>query len=151
MCMANEASKVLTVWQMGLISKLLLPSLSFSSSFCSFMFSFLSYQSISIIVGGTTSPFPINIGIPQDAVLSPTLFLLFINALRSPTNDQCHLYADDSTLHSSTFQICSILICSNYVSAHHHNCHLKNSHLDKIFHWGRHDSTNNGHHSNTTF
>ena len=35
-------------------------------------------------------------------VLSPTLFLIFINNLLSVTSNPIHSYADDSTLHSST-------------------------------------------------
>src|ERR1700755_1548127 len=35
-------------------------------------------------------------------VLSPTLFLLFINDLLNCTSNSVHSYADDSTLHSST-------------------------------------------------
>src|SRR6201990_1631546 len=36
------------------------------------------------------------------SVLSPTLFLLFINHLLNCTSNSVHSYADDSTIHSST-------------------------------------------------
>ena len=88
------------VWNWGLISKL--PSFGFPPSLCSLISSFLSDRSISVIVDGSTStPFPINSGVPQGSVLSPTFFLLFINDLLSSTNNPIHSYVDDSTLHSS--------------------------------------------------
>ncbi len=80
-----------------LLSKL--PSFNFYPSLCSFIYSFLSGRSISAIVDGHCSE-PINSGVPHGSVLSPTLFLLFINDL-SITNFLIHSYADDSTLHYS--------------------------------------------------
>ncbi len=89
------------VWHKSLLSKL--PSLGFYPSLCSFISSFLTGRSISAVVDGyCCSPKPINIGVPQGSVLSPTLFLLFINDLLSVTNCPIHSYADDSTLHFST-------------------------------------------------
>ena len=87
-------------WHRGLISKL--PSFGFPPSLCSLISSFLYDHSISVIVDGSTSiPFPINSCVPQGSILSPTLFLLFVNDLLSSTNNQMHSYVDDSTLHSS--------------------------------------------------
>ncbi len=88
------------VWHKSLLSKLLF--FGFYPSLCSFISSFLSGRSISAVVDGqSSSPKPINSGVPQGSVLSPTPFLLFINDL-SITNCPIHLYADDSTLHFST-------------------------------------------------
>ncbi len=54
-----------------------------------------------VIDGYCFKPKPINSGVPQGSVLSPTLFLLFSNDL-SITDCPIQSYADDSTLHYST-------------------------------------------------
>ena len=65
--------------------------------------SFLSDRPTAVVVDGHCfSPKHINIGVPQGSVLSPTLFLLFINDLLNLTQCPIHSYADDSTLHFST-------------------------------------------------
>ena len=85
------------VWHASLLSKL--PSFGFPPSLCLLMSSFLSNRSLSAVVDGATSSyFPINSGVPQGSVLSPTLFLLFINDLLCCTTNSIHSYADDSTL-----------------------------------------------------
>ena len=89
------------VWHKALLNKL--PSYGFYPSLCSFISSFLSDRSISAVVDGhCSSPKSINSGVPQGSVLSPTLFLLFINDLLDLTSCPIHSYADDSTLHFST-------------------------------------------------
>ncbi len=89
------------VWHKALLSKLL--SYGFYPALCSFLSSFLSGRSIAAVVDGHFStPKPINSGVPQGSVLSPTLFLLFINDLLSLTNCPIHSYADDTTLYYST-------------------------------------------------
>ncbi len=70
------------VWHKSLLSKL--PPLGVYPSLCSFISSFHSSCSISAVVDGhCSSPKPINSGIQQCSVLSPTLILLFINDLLS--------------------------------------------------------------------
>ena len=84
------------VWYRQLIAKL--PSFGFK-----LITSFLSNRSIVVRVDGHSSPsLMINSGVPQGSVLSPTLFLLFINDLLSTTTNPIHSYADDSTLHVSS-------------------------------------------------
>ncbi len=88
------------VWHKSLLSKL--PSFGLYPSLCTFISCFLSGRSISAVVDGYCSkPTSINSGVPQGSVLSPTLFLLFINDLLSFTECPIHSYADDSTLHYS--------------------------------------------------
>ncbi len=78
-----------------------LTSYGFHPSLCTFLCSSLSGRSISTVVDGYCSkPKSINSRVPQGSVLSPTLFLLFINDL-SITECPIHSYADDSTLHYS--------------------------------------------------
>ena len=89
------------VWHASLLSKL--PSFGFPPSICSLLLNYLSGRSLSVMVDGSVShPQPINSGVPQGCVLSPTLFLIFINDLLNVTHNPIHSYADDSTLQSST-------------------------------------------------
>ena len=83
-----------------------LPAYGFTPSFCKLIFSFLSNRFISVVVDGTTSAsFPVSGGVPQGSVLSPTLFVLFINDLLHASASDVHSFADDSNLHkSSSFQ-----------------------------------------------
>lgn len=46
----------------------------------------------------TSSSFSINSSVPQGSVLSPSIFLLFINDLLRRTANPIHSYADNSTL-----------------------------------------------------
>ena len=68
------------VWHKALLAKL--PAYGFTPSFCKLISSFLSNRFISVVVDGATSAaFPVSSCVPQGSVLSPTLFLLFINDL----------------------------------------------------------------------
>ena len=89
------------VWHKALLAKL--PTYGFTPSLCNLISSFLSNRFISVVVdGATSSPFPVSSGVPQGSVLSPTLFLLFINDLLHSTSSSMHSFADDSTLHISS-------------------------------------------------
>ena len=84
------------VWHKALLAKL--PAYGFTPSFCKLISSFLSNRFISVVVDGATSAsFPVSSGVPQGSVLSPTLFLLFINDLLHATASDVHSFADDQT------------------------------------------------------
>ena len=99
--MALDISKAFDrVWHKALISKL--PSFWIYPSLCSLLSDFLSGRSISAVVDGHRSSYKsINSCVPQGSVLSPIIFLLFINDILSITSSPIHSYADDSTLHYS--------------------------------------------------
>ena len=83
----NHSSSLLTsqrhltrVWHKALLAKL--PAYGFTPSFCKLISNFLSNRFISVVVDGATSAsFLVSSGVPQGSVLSPTLFLLFINMI----------------------------------------------------------------------
>ncbi|CAK1580278.1 unnamed protein product [Parnassius mnemosyne] len=82
------------VWHKVLLSKL--PSYGLPEKLCNWITSFLADQCIKVVVDGACSDYkPINAGVPQGCVLSPTLFLLHINDMLLTGNIHC--YADDST------------------------------------------------------
>ena len=89
------------VWHPALLSKL--PHFGFPPSLCSFIENYLSGRSLSVVVNGSASDrCTFNSGVPQGCVLSPTLFLIFLNDLLEITSEKLHSYADDSTLHASS-------------------------------------------------
>ena len=93
--------RLLTESGTSLLAKL--PAYGFTPSLCNLISSYLSCRSLSVVVdGATSSTFQISSGIPQGSVLSPTLFLLFINNLLGLSSIPSHSYADDTTCHTSS-------------------------------------------------
>ncbi|MPC40469.1 RNA-directed DNA polymerase from mobile element jockey [Portunus trituberculatus] len=126
------------VWHKSLIFILL--SYSFYPSLCKFISSFLSDRSIVAVVDGhCSSSKSVNSVVPQGSVLSPTLFLLFINDLLNQSSCPLHSYADDTTLHLSTsFQRRPTL--QEVIRSRRDATERLTSDLSKISYWGRENS-----------
>ena len=55
--------------------------------------------------GKSSQEYPFNAGVPQSSILSPTLFLQYINGPPDYVIDDIAIYADDSTLYSNCEQV----------------------------------------------
>ena len=87
-----------------LISKL--KCYRFDETLITWIHSYLTgrYQYVQIR-NNTSSLAPVSLGVPQGIILGPLLFILFFNDLPLHSNQNLDLYADDSTLHSSSNSI----------------------------------------------
>ena len=87
------------VWHAGLLHKL--KSYGNSGQIFSLISSFLSNRRLRVVLDGKSSQeYPVNVGVPQDSILGPTLFLLYINDLPDDVICDIAIYADDTTLYS---------------------------------------------------
>ena len=85
------------VWHEALVQKV--SAYGVGNRFVCWLTSFLQNRSIRVVIDGYSSNFKsINAGVPQGSVLSPTLFLIFINDLLSLTANPIYSFADDSSL-----------------------------------------------------
>ena len=97
--MALNISKAFDrVWHASLFHKL--KSYGVSGHILGLISSFLSKTQLQVVLNGKSSQeYPVNAGVPQDSILGPTLFQLYINKLPDVI---CNIaiYADDSALYS---------------------------------------------------
>ena len=96
------------VWHAGLFHKL--KCYGISSQVFGFISSFFSNRQFQAVLEGTFSQeYPFNAGIPQGAILGPTLFLLYINDLADDLICNIATCADDTTLNTGFNQTCDLL------------------------------------------
>ena len=53
-----------------------------------------------VLDGKSLQEYPVNAAVPQDCILGPTLFLLYINDLPDDVICDIAIYVDDTTLYS---------------------------------------------------
>ena len=101
---ALDISKVFDrVWHAGLLHKL--KSYGISGQIFGLISSFLSSRWLQVVLDGKSSQeYPLNAGAPQDSILGPTLFLLYINDLPNDVICNIAIYADDTTFYSKCDQ-----------------------------------------------
>ena len=67
--------------------------------------SFHSNRRLRVVLDGKSSQeYPVNAGVPLGSILSPTLFLLYINDVSDDVICNTAIYADDTTLYSNCDQ-----------------------------------------------
>ena len=98
--MALDISKAFDrVWHAGLLHKL--KSYGISGQIFGLISSFLSNRRLQVVLDRKSSQeYPVNAGVPQGAILGPTLFLPYINDLPDDVICNIAIYADDTTLYS---------------------------------------------------
>ena len=123
------------VWHAKLISKL--PSFGFRGELMSWVSSFLTQRMLAVRVDGVTSDCrTVNAGVPQGCVLSPTLFLIFINDLLSSLSSRVHSYADDATIHCSSFFRNQAESRTNISQSRQDISERLSEDIDRVLQWG---------------
>ena len=89
----------------GGFKKCKLKSYGVSGQIYGLISSFLSNRLFQVVLGGKSSQkYPVNAAVPQDSILGPTLFLLYINDLSDNVICNIAIYADDTALYSKCDQ-----------------------------------------------
>ena len=89
LAVALDISKAFNmVWHKNLLAKL--TSVGLTPKLCKLFESFLSDLGIKVVIDGiSSSSFHTNAGLPRGSVISPTLFLIYINDLLNLPSNQC--------------------------------------------------------------
>ena len=108
--MALNISKAFhRVWHAGLLHKLM--SYGISGQIFGLISSCLSNRRLRVVLDGKYSQeYSVNAGVPQESIVGPTLFLLYINDLPDDVICNIAICADDTTLYLSVIRH---LICGN--------------------------------------
>ena len=124
------------VWHKGFLANL--PMFGLHRTLINWIGSFLSDRSIAVRVDGFLSNLhSINAGVPQGSVISPVLFILFINDLLTSTSSSIHSFADDTFL-SSSFSLNPNYNASTDIQLHRNtSASLLSNHLTVIEKWGK--------------
>ena len=98
-----------TVWIAGLLYKLILSKIPFY--LIRILKAFLEERSITVHINeAPSSPKTTPVGLPQGAVLSTTLFSLYIADIPHPPNTQIASYADDTAILTQSWRTDTIVI-----------------------------------------
>ena len=90
---------LLRFWHASLLLKL--NSYGISGQIFSLISSFLSNRQLQVVLNGKFSQeYPVNVEVPQESILGPTLFLLYINDLPDDVICNIAIYVYDNTLYS---------------------------------------------------
>ena len=77
-----------------------LQTFGFNSTLLNWLNNYLHNRSRSVIIGGKVSPpLPVKSGVPQESILGPLSFLLYINDICEICSSSISLYADDAKLY----------------------------------------------------
>jgi hypothetical protein len=99
----NVVHKVDTVWTNGLLYKLI--NYKLPTYLITFLKSYLSDRKFSVTIDGSSSScHPLMAGLPQGAVLSPILFILYTADYPKISFVQTAMYADDTALFSQSWR-----------------------------------------------
>ena len=86
------------IWHDGLLHKL--SCIGISGNLSNWFRDYLSERKQRVVINGFASDFkPVNVGLPQRSILSPLLFLIYINDIVRTLNCNVRLFADDTSLY----------------------------------------------------